>query len=152
MNIKLNVHLEREASEGHFANYQVLSMREVSEKYDISILNPSSYNRRIEFLVFEINERKSDLIVFENPCYTVQEVEEFNNLLNANGHHLVEIFLPGDARIESRLRKASEETNSFGGKTGVSQKEVEEEFVRFRNLLEAIERFSKSHSIVVTRL
>ncbi|MFT6501086.1 MAG: hypothetical protein ACJASQ_001196 [Crocinitomicaceae bacterium] len=124
-----------------------LEMKDVFLKYDFSILTHTQ-EQRLVYLAEELSSLNRDTLAF-NACYNLEEVWYLNNELKKYNHSLDTVYIPSDERVEKRKQKAIAEQQKWGYREGISDEEIERNFINFKATLQEIKEGVKNTPIQV---
>jgi hypothetical protein len=82
-------------------------------------------------------------------CYNLHEVLYLNNELKKYNLNLSIVYIPSQERIGSRIQQAIDEQRKWGYRDGVTDEEIERNFVNFRATLQEIRDGLKETSIEI---
>ena len=129
--------------------FKIFNFADVYLKYDISISNKEKYNSRQKYLSKEISLLNEDLIIVNNPCYDLKDVNTLINELKKYNLSLDTVYIPSEERINYRKQKAIDFQREWGYREGVSDEEIEENFKAFKVTLQEIKDGLSDTSIKV---
>lgn len=136
--MSFSITVEINSSEFHQSeNFIYLVMKDVFLKYGFSILTHEQ-NERLVFLAKEFSTLNNYNILAFNACYTLEEILYLNNELYKYNLSLDTVYIPSEERIKSRIQKAIDEQKSWGYREGITEEEIERNFINFRADLEEI--------------
>ena len=104
--------------------------------------------KRLEYIATEISLQKRDVLV-GNTCYNLHEVLYLNNELKKYNLNLNIVYIPSEERITSRMQQAKEEQRKWGYRDGVTDEEIERNFVNFKATLQEIKDWLENTTIEV---
>lgn len=139
MKILLTVSVDHsEIDKNDLLGFHIFNFGDVYLKYEISISDEEKYSNRQKYLAKEISLMYQDLIIIGNPCYDLTDVQCLINELNTYNLSLDTVYIPSEERINSRKQKAIEEQRKWGYREGISDEEIEKNFMIFKLTLQEI--------------
>ena len=117
---------------------KVLNFGDVYLKYEISVTDEIKYSNRQKYLAKEISLLTENVIIVDNPCYDLEDVNVLITELNKYNLSLDKVYIPSEERIKDRIQKAIEEQKKWGYREGITDEEIVRNFENFRATLNEI--------------
>jgi hypothetical protein len=150
MKILLTIYLGIEDIDPKYLNgYKTFHFGNVYNKYNISISNINEYEKRLEYLAFEISKIKSNIVIVDNPCYNLNDIQNLIKELKIKNNYLSGIFLPSKERLVLRKIAAYSEHEKWNRLLGTSNQEIERNFDEHNQILKEIIAFARENNIDV---
>ena len=128
-----------EVNSSEFTKYDdlyFLEIKDVFHKYNFSILTHTQ-DERLVFLATELFTLNQNVLAF-NACYNLEEILYLNNELNKHSLNLNTVYIPSEERVENKKQQAIEEQKRWGYREGISDEEIERNFINFKAILKEI--------------
>ncbi len=148
--MKISITVEINEAEAVFKNLidtEFFSIDVAYNKYKFDMLKEAQ-EKRLEYIATEISLQKRDVLV-GNTCYNLHEVLYLNNELKKYNLNLNIVYIPSEERITSRMQQAKEEQRKWGYRDGVTDEEIERNFVNFKATLQEIKDWLENTTIEV---
>lgn len=147
----MEVILTFETFSENFAKHELITLESISmadvlrkNKFDYS---NDDYSIRLKYLAKEISERKKNIIVFGNPCYSIEDVNILSDELNNFNLKITMFYLPKDNRIEIRHKESLLQNSKFGSHFGNSNEEINRAFNEIRSKILEFENYCLERNI-----
>lgn len=123
-------------------------MSDILTKYNFDFLK-NDYEIRLKFLAQEISKSESDVIVFGNPCYNLNDLILFEKELGHYNLKTTAIFFPTHDELDKQLLEALSQETKFGSHFGNSEIEVKRAFEEIKSTIIEMSNYCKANTIEI---
>lgn len=113
-----------------------LSIDIAFNKYKFDILKDNQ-EKRLDYMAIEASLYSKNLLI-GNIAYNLEEILYLNEELKKKNLSLNTVYIPSKVRVENRKQAAIEEQKRWGYREGISDEEIERNFIAFKATLQAI--------------
>jgi hypothetical protein len=123
-----------------------ISMAELLRKNEFNYLT-DDYSIRLKYLAKEIFEKKTKVIVFGNPCYSIEDLKILSVELEKFELKISLIYLPKEIHIQTRQKNALLQNSKFGSHFGNTEHEIKRAFEEIRLKILEFEKYCIENNI-----
>jgi hypothetical protein len=149
MDIFLTYKISRNSFEKkELESYAVIGMSDVLTMYNFDYLK-DDYLIRLSYLAKEISKSQSDVIVFGNPCYEINDIIILEKELDQYKLKISGFYIASEFELNKQYIEGLNNSEQFGSHFGDSKFEIEKAFEETKTVIEEIFEYCKKNEIKV---